>query len=544
MIKKVMSIFLTAALAVAIGICGCGTEKTPPETVQPDIPNPVQPDPDVPDTPDVPDLTQTRVKYSAIPDGVEEYSRAEVYLGDEKLPVYSVMVNTSQSWVANNYKRVQSGAAIFAVDGKVQVTVKPDVKIDYSSKVRPLSSNIIPIADIDENTLTFTISGAGEYVLEINGDKDNVIHFFVSGFDAGQLPQESDGYQNVIIFPAGLHTAANNQYISSGNTVTLRSNTYVYIADGAVVRGRFLANGASHILISGNGIIDGSAFDRDAEKGTVTVPLEFNDCKDVTLKDFTVLDPAGWCVNFYFTNDSQIDGIKIISSRSNGDGISLQSCQNITVDGCFVRTWDDSLVVKNYPRWSDRSKYGATRGIKFTDCIIWTDLAQSMEIGYETVGVTLEDVSFENITVLHALDGAAISIHNANNADIKNITYRGITIEDAYNAGCIIDIRVLFSTNWSTIHTTTALGSISGVTVENVKILSARKISLNIGGCRDVRQGYESEHYVDGITFRGIELASRQPDYDDWSVKETGYLKNVTLIKADEVTGAILYNKD
>ena len=43
-----------------------------------------------------------------------------------------------------------------------------------------------------------------------------------------------------------------------------------------------------------------------------------------------------------------IDGVKIITARPNGDGITVQSSRNVTVSNSFVRTWDDSLVVKNY----------------------------------------------------------------------------------------------------------------------------------------------------------------------------------------------------
>ena len=103
----------------------------------------------------------------------------------------------------------------------------------------------------------------------------------------------------------------------------------------------------------------------------------------------------------------------------------------MNVKECFIRSWDDSLVVKNYPKWSNKSEHGATRNIRFNNIIIWTDLAQSMEIGYETIGEVLEDVIFDNITVLHNLHKPVISIHNANNANIKNIIFRNITVEDA-----------------------------------------------------------------------------------------------------------------
>lgn len=485
-----------------------------------------------------------RVKVYDIPEGVARYGGAEVKIGETELPVYAVQVNVSQSWTANNYRRKENGVCMFELDGSATVTVKPDVVIGYRSVMRPLSAKITPVADLEKNTLSLTFRSAGEFVLEINGDPYNAIHFFVSEYGDGQSDAYT-GYRNVMLFEAGLHTAQNDGRIGSGNTISVAGDTLVYLADGAVVRGRFLAANASNIAVAGRGIIDGSAFERDAAKGSVTVPLEFNDCRNVLLKDFTVLDPAGWCVNFYFTQDSRIENIKIITSRSNGDGISLQSCKNVTADGCFVRSWDDSLVVKNYPRWENRNIYGETENIIFRNCTLWTDLAQSMELGYETVGERFCNITFENVTVLHAMHKAVMSIHNANNALIEDVTFRNITVEDGLYAAeyaGLFDFRILYSKEWSDQHTSpTPLGEVTGVTAENIKVVSARKITGILGGCYDDRAGFESAHCVNGVTIRNVSLAGLRPALADcrFTVTDADYLNGFEFVQEEEeVTGA------
>ncbi len=491
----------------------------------------------------------SRVRYAPVPEGAEEYTGAELYFGSvagEKLPLYNVKVNVSQTWTPNDYQRADSGVGYFELEGKADIVVKVPYEIDYASKLRPLSAGVIPVADLDARTLSFTLESAGEYVLEINGDPLKAIHLFVSEY--GKAKEDFSGYRQVVTFGKGLHTGENSPYIDENNTVNLHSDTAVYLEDGAVVRAKFNAYGAENILICGRGVIDGSAFERDAEAGSVTVPLDFSFCKNVTLKEFSCLDPAGWCVNFYFTEDSYIDDIKIITSRSNGDGISLQSCKNIEVTGCFVRTWDDSLVVKNYPEWSDRSKQGSTENISFGDCTIWTDLAQCMEIGYETVGETMRNISFENITVLHALHKPVFSIHNANNAHIGNVEWKNITVEDASlgaesaaNKALLVEVINTFSSTWSTNHATTSLGEIDGVKISNVLVLSGGKyVQINISGCRDVRAGYESDHYVknvslDRITWRDETLSPASSALD---FKVGSFVDNVSLAAGEKATGA------
>lgn len=456
-----------------------------------------------PDEPIIDSLVNGSVHLVSVPDGVEKYDDVKVSVEETPLDLFNVKVNNSHSWIANPTNRSDSGVGYFSLVGKTTITVVSDNM--NSCIIRPLSAGVTAI--VDDNTASFVIESAGTYSIEPNGDPKQAFFLFVSEKE-GSL----NYYGNVIHFEAGLHTSLNNDFIKN-NTVNLSSNTIVILDDGAVVRARFVANNASNISIIGKGIIDGSAFVRNASTGEVTVPLDFNYCSDILLKDFSVLDPAGWCVNWYFCNDSEIDGIKIISSRSNGDGISLQSCKDIEVKNCFLRTWDDSLVVKNYANYQDKSIEGETENIEFSDCIIWTDLAQSMEIGYETIGKKLQKVTFRNITVLHNFHKPVMSIHNANNADIKDIIFDTITVEDASmgrgDAGSnnqLIEIAVEFSNTWSTNHKTTALGSINGVTVKNISVLSGNIVlPIRVVGSLDSRTDYKNSiHRVSNVSIENL----------------------------------------
>lgn len=477
------------------------SENTPPtqdeETISPNIP-------------DDSELLQSRVSYTT-PPAVSFYNKCALYLEESQLPLYSVYVNNSQYWQGNVTDRDTVGVGYFFLEGKVNVSLRCDQM--SSCVVRPLSANVE--AKVENGVATFTLSSSGNYVVEPNGDPTKAIFLFVSDYADKDIEERQN---KVIRFEKGLHTDENNPNIVN-NTVTLSSNTTVILEDGAVVRARFVANNASNITICGTGIIDGSTFIRNATTGQVTVPLDFNYCTNITFKDFSVHDPAGWCVNWYFCSDSKIENIKIISSRSNGDGISLQSCQRIDVSDCFVRSWDDSLVVKNYPQWSNRDIEGTTRDITFRSCTIWTDLAQSMEIGYETVGQVMENIRFEDITVLHNFHKPVISIHNGNNANIKNVTYNRITVEDASmgrgDAGAnnqLIEISVAYSSTWSDSHKKTSLGSIDTVTISNVTVNSGNiALPIKIVGCRDMRSGYgASIHYVSNVLLNNIWANGKQ----------------------------------
>lgn len=505
-LKSVIIFILIFALTfAACAFAACSTDSPTP-TPKPD------PDPKPDPSPSEDKLTSV-VTFADIPQGVTRYAEATVEVGQTTLPMYNVKVNNVHSWQANDgSSRADSGVGYFSLVGKVTVKVR---RADMTScVVRPLSAEVS--VSCEDGTATFTLTQAGNYSVEPNGDPTKALFLFVSDGNKGDdVPQTT----NVIRFTKGLHTAANNTFINSSNVVDLPSDTTVILDDGAVVRAKFNAYQKSNITICGRGVIDGSAFTRSVANGQVTVPLDFNYCNNVAFSDFSVLDPAGWCVNWYFCTNSTIDGIKIISSRANGDGISLQSCTGITVKNSFVRSWDDSVVVKNYPRWDDRNNQGATRDITFDNVTLWTDLAQSMEIGYETVGKIMSDITFRNITVLHNFHKPVVSIHNSNNADVTNVLYDGVTVEDASmgrgDAGSnnqLVEIAVEYSPTWSNVQATTELGSINGVTVRNLTVLGGNAvIPLRVAGSVDNRSGYgNTTHFVKDVTFDNVWLNGRK----------------------------------
>lgn len=464
------------------------------------------------------DKLQSEVSFAGSDGSVPLYYGATVKVENSRLPLYAVKVNNVHSWTPNpTDTRSDSGAGYFSLKGKARLTVEVAGMTDCV--VRPLSAGVS--ATVENGVAKFTLKSAGNYSVEPNGDAKQAFFLFVS--DAEKVFEPTT--RNVIRFEKGLHTSQNSNYITN-DTVVLSSDTTVVLEEGAVVRARFVANNQQNVTVCGNGIIDGSHFVRNASTGQVTVPLDFNYCTNVRFQDFSVLDPAGWCVNWYFCSDSTIDNVKIISSRSNGDGISLQSCKNVRVENCFLRTWDDSLVVKNYPQWTNKSVEGSTQNVIFSRCTLWTDLAQSMEIGYETVGETLCDVKFENITVLHNFHKPVISIHNGNNARIKNVVYDTITVEDASmgrgDAGSnsqLCEFSVAFSSNWSSQHKVTALGSVEGVTVKNLTVLGGNVvITLRVAGSLDSRDGFgQTVHRVSDVLFQNVWLNGRRLKTSDVS---------------------------
>jgi polygalacturonase len=284
-------------------------------------------------------------------------------------------------------------------------------------------------------------------------------------------------------------------------TLTLQSGQTLYIAGGAVVHGTVYADHVENVSVIGRGSLDGSIY--EGWKGTVNaahLPLQFNHCKHVTIKDILVLNSNAWVCQGLDTEDMRIIGLKIISCRPNGDGITLQSCKRVEVKHCFVRSWDDSLVIKNY--------MGNSEQIHFTDIQLWTDFAQSMEIGYETNKGSIEnsvirDVSFNDICVLHNFHKPVISIHNADEALVENVIFQNIVVEDAQMGNgdgavmpYLLDFVISGTMGWAT---TEKRGNIRNIQVKNVKVMSGKFCGSRIAG-------FDEEHLVSQVTITGLEI--------------------------------------
>ncbi len=139
---------------------------------------------------------------------------------------------------------------------------------------------------------------------------------------------------------------------------------------------------------------------------------------------------------------------------------------------------------------------------------LWTDLAQSMEIGYETNkgnqdNAQISNITFENITVLNNFHKPVISIHNADDALVSDITFKNVVVENAQmgsgdgtEAPYLIDLNITDNQNWST---TKERGQIRNVLIDGVKVLSGKFNASRISG-------FDENHTVDGVTIKNLEI--------------------------------------
>lgn len=432
---------------------------------------------------------QAKVTIYPMNQDLARYTGIKVSAGGENIDLYAVKVNLGRTWPGRpgDLNRVDAPVAMFDTDDVVDVVITRENT--NSAIVRPSRAGVTASVS-NGNTIRFTLPKTGQYSVEFNGSANDALMIF------SNPPMDT---------PTGTILAAGTY-----GDQTIRSGT-LWLMPGAVVRGKvvFEADGAR---IMGRGIIDGSNSHSWDSGGGSVLPIEDYGHRDLTIDGISVFDSDGWSIQLQKTFGATVHNVKIISSRQNSDGISIQSAQRITITNSFVRSWDDSIVVKNYGSQ-------ASAGIDVRDVVVWTDLAQSLEIGVETNAgydgqpnpVEISDVQYERVDIIHANHKAPISIHNGDNCDVHDISYTDVVVEDAEMGqgdgwNYLVDFTNMNGAEMGgdpgwTHHD--GYRQIRNVTVQNVKVLSGKRPGARIGNGGN---GNMSNIKISAVSFGGESL--------------------------------------
>ena len=309
-----------------------------------------------------------------------------------------------------NYNQSESAGFIsFSADEQVEIKVKRKKAFD-NAIIRPLSKKV-DVSIVDDQAV-FTLKEHGQYVLEL-GDSHNALHIFFN--EIKDYPEAKDA---TIYFGPGIHFPG---------TIYLRDNDRVYIDESAVVFGSLHSLGAKNVKIFGGGVLDNSCEERITEncyenhtKGTFRI---YN-CENIDVSDIILVNSSTWIMSIFNCKDIHIDNVKIVGHwRYNTDGIDVVNTENVLIENCFIRSFDDTITVKaiyDYPR--------PIQNIVVDNCVMWCGWGKNCELGVETAGVEYKDIIFRNCDLIHNSMGA-MCVSNGNQADMHDVLFENINIE-------------------------------------------------------------------------------------------------------------------
>jgi hypothetical protein len=335
----------------------------------------------------------------------------ELSVDAQKVPVYRCRVSAmpfNQVWPGYQRPLDQTELASFAywdMSGPVEVEVVSRRPVE-SVAIRPTSRGIQ--VNVEGNRIRFRLESPQQITVEVNG-WHQALHLFAN---APQPPAPDPQAAGVRYFGAGVHRPGK---------IVLESNQTVYLAGGAVVYGCIEATGAENIRILGPGILDTSEFGREDAGGCI----RFVRCKNVTIDGPILRDPNVWCLSTFGCSDVAIASVKLIGLwRYNADGIDICNSQRVTVRNCFVRSYDDSLVVKGLKHFGEVP----VQDVRFEGCVVWNDWGRALEIGAETSAPEMAHIVFRDCDIVRTAD-VALDVQHGDRAAVKDVTFENIRLE-------------------------------------------------------------------------------------------------------------------
>ena len=170
--------------------------------------------------------------------------------------------------------------------------------------------------------------------------------------------------------------------------------------------------------IAGNPVVGG----RPTAQSPLRHPslIEPIGCRDIRFEDFSTSHRLMWSIHPTNCENIVIRNLTIRSTGGNGDGIDIDSCKHVVIDGCDISTGDDCISIKSGRGMEAFTLLQTSEDIAITNCTMADSIFACIGIGSETSG------GIRNVRIEHCKFTAArtFAIY------IKSRPGRGAFIED------------------------------------------------------------------------------------------------------------------
>ncbi len=204
------------------------------------------------------------------------------------------------------------------------------------------------------------------------------------------------------------------------------------------------ASHAKNISITGPGELNGSGlsfYDTTTfpgpffKKPTSPRPFMvlFYKCQNIRIENASFIDSPCWTFWLMKCEHVHIHRIHISGDQRmiNNDGIDIDSCQNVTISDCIIKTSDDCLVLRSIAQVYDEP--GICENVTISNCIL-DSWCQGVRIGCPGDHI-IRNCTFTNLTITSINNGILfeyphryLSDGHPGTADIHNILFSNVII--------------------------------------------------------------------------------------------------------------------
>jgi polygalacturonase len=238
-------------------------------------------------------------------------------------------------------------------------------------------------------------------------------------------------------------------------SLELKSNMTLQVAEHAILRGTkdlddypivkvrwegrtvdghralISARDASHIAIVGKGQIIGEPTLGGRQMPRRPCVIEPIECKDVRIEGLTLTQKQMWTTHPTYCEDVTMKNVTIRSVGGNSDGVDVDSCKHVRIEGCDIESGDDCVAIKSGRGMEGYRANRPTEDVQIRNCTLADTNFACVGIGSESSG-GIRGVRIERCKFTQAKSFAIyIKSRPGRGAYIEDISCEDLDVETA-----------------------------------------------------------------------------------------------------------------
>lgn len=168
--------------------------------------------------------------------------------------------------------------------------------------------------------------------------------------------------------------------------------------------------------------------------------LVLTNCKKVLLQGVTFQNSPAWCLHTLLCEDLTLTGVHVRNpwNAQNGDGIDVESCKNVLLEGSTFDAGDDGICVK-----SGRDEEGRKRGKPTENMIVKNDVVYRAHGGF-VIGSEMSggarNIFVSDCTFIGTDVGLRFKTTRGRGGIVENIFIKNITMRDIVTNAILFDM--------------------------------------------------------------------------------------------------------
>ncbi len=156
--------------------------------------------------------------------------------------------------------------------------------------------------------------------------------------------------------------------------------------------------------------------------------VQFYECKDVKLLDVTLVNSPFWTIHPVFTDTLLVSNVSVINPHDapNTDGMDIDSCVNVEVQGCLISVGDDGIAIKSGSGEDGIRINRPSKNISICDCKV-ADGHGGVVIGSETAA-GIENVCVENCVFDGTQRGIRLKTRRGRGGAVRHLEFSNLTM--------------------------------------------------------------------------------------------------------------------